>query len=79
MRGTDQFLYDWGHALVMRSDGCRFTSKLAPAVSSQATSERQIHSIVATPVESAQVTSIKFTETIALENLVASIGTIGDA
>ncbi|TFC74523.1 hypothetical protein E3O45_10515 [Cryobacterium sp. TMS1-20-1] len=31
------------------------------------------------PVESAQYTSIKFTETVALEGLVASIGTIGDA
>jgi hypothetical protein len=31
------------------------------------------------PVESGQYTSIKFTETVALEGLVASIGTIGDA
>jgi transposase InsO family protein len=31
------------------------------------------------PVEFAQYTSIKFTETVALEGLVASIGTIGDA
>ena len=31
------------------------------------------------PVEFAQYTSIKFTETVALEGLVASIGTVGDA
>jgi hypothetical protein len=31
------------------------------------------------PVESAQYTSIKFTETVALEGLVASIGTVSDA
>lgn len=31
------------------------------------------------PVESAQYTSIRFTDTVALEGLVASIGSVGDA
>jgi hypothetical protein len=31
------------------------------------------------PIESAQYTSIRFTETVALEGLTASIGTVGDA
>ena len=31
------------------------------------------------PVESGQYTSIRFTETVALEGLVASIGSVGDA
>jgi len=31
------------------------------------------------PVESGQYTSVRFTETVALEGLTASIGTVGDA
>jgi len=44
-----------------------------------APSDTSIIKVLLPPVESAQYTSIKFTETVALEGLIASIGTIEDA
>ena len=44
-----------------------------------APSDTSIIKVLLPPVESAQYTSVRFTETVALEGLTASIGSVGDA